>query len=174
MPPMPHAWTEAFDGADLVLTGRWRSLFSVVLVAWCVAWGYVVALAWVDDRLASLHVDAWRLLIPGLGMTWWMLASVLNRTTVRVKRGRIMVRHGPIPLLRSRDVRTAKVAQIFVRAGAVRILGRAHWHVCWSADDGRDEILVAHLPSLEHARWIERRIETHLSITDASVPGEAH
>ncbi len=109
--------------------------------------------------------------------TWGALAFALNNTLVQVNKGRLLVRHTPIPVPGNKDVDVDKVSQVFVRT----VFGtrRKHrWMGVWSpyedfivysvhADVGDREItLLNDIHDVARARSFEQKLESHIGITD--------
>lgn len=100
LPARPEGITEARDGGETVLSWRWYSPLVLFLIPFSFAWDsflvvwYSMALGtgapWLFVLFPIAHVAA------GIGITWFTLALLLNRTEVRIGHGTVRVHHGPL------------------------------------------------------------------------------
>lgn len=110
----------------------------------------------------------------GVGLTYYVIAGWFNRTHIYVGRGRIGIRHGPIPWLGNKEIAAGDVKQLYAKEKFSR--GRNSDHATYEVravtKSGRNIQVVGGLASQEQAIFIEQRIEKYLRIEDAAVPGE--
>lgn len=119
VPPAPIGYRDApsSEPPKLVIRFRWFRWIAVFLVFFCIAWdGFLVT--WYTVGLTSgaplialvfpiLHVAV------GVGMTYYTLALLVNRTRIAIEGGRLRVRHGPLPW-RGVDVDASEVSALEV------------------------------------------------------------
>jgi len=155
---------------ELVLERRWFDKQHLIMLPFCIALDAFLV-AWFGGAPASFVFLVFPLipLALALGLTYYTLAGLLNKTTLRITDGLLFVRHAPVPwrgnlvlpTIRIRQLRVCRIAQ-----------GENSQSVTYAVDvvvDRRSKInLVAGLHSREQARFIEWIIEDHLGIRDAS------
>jgi hypothetical protein len=103
-----------------------------------------------------------------LHFDYLILAAFLNRTTVQVGNGEVIVEHGPLPFPTAKRARFKKeeLKQLY----AADFRGR--FAVNADLTSGKTIPLVPFLVSAEQALFIEQQIEQTLGIVDFEVPGE--
>src|SRR5690606_30609330 len=155
---------------------RWfRPAEHMFLLLFCFVWDLGVGsvavemvrengLSW-SLLLMSLHVGV------GVGLTYSLVAGLLNRTTVSASAGQLQIAHAPIPWRGSRSLGTAQIRQLYVTENVSK-KGTMH-DLCAVLDGERLVKLVKGLPDLAQARYLEHAFELHLGIEDRAVPDEA-
>jgi hypothetical protein len=116
VPQPPGVWIED-DGDRRRIVRRWFTWVIVFLVFFCIAWdGFLVFwysmvlegdAPWIMAVFPIIH------LAVGVGLTYFTLAGLFNRTVVEVANGRLLVRHGPVPWPGNRDLDPLEVRQIY-------------------------------------------------------------
>jgi len=144
-----------------------------------------------DVPLASylvpvVHVAA------GIGLFYWSLAGLVNRTTLGFQSHELRLRSGPLPWRGNLTFSEEDIEQLFCtgkshsaprprpRAGTKARSGSAprrkvafRLYAVWLlAKDGWGYKLISRLERAEQALFIERQLEEHLGIADRIVPGE--
>jgi len=175
--PRPERFTlqrSSFGGA---ISYRWFSFTSLFLVFFSLFWNsitftfavtMIAAQDWRGLLFLSLH------LVVGIGVGWYTLASLLNRTDIAVHSGALTVRWGPIWWPGQKTEPTKDIMQFWV---AERIQRGKNGTTC-AYDvmailaEGASTSVIKGLPKLEEALFIEQTLEEWLSIDDQPVPGE--
>jgi hypothetical protein len=146
---------------------RWRWFQPRVFVGagMSVFWGAAVWL---------LEVGAGRdpglaMLIPCVALeaalAYWTLAGLLNSTEIRVTRGALSVRHGPVPWWGTRRFAAGSLKGVEVRARRgtdARAASEIRYEL-WARDNG-DSVrrLVGGLSSPDAVDWLQEEIERRL------------
>ncbi|HOA74013.1 MAG TPA: hypothetical protein PL151_07815 [Phycisphaerae bacterium] len=177
--PLPPAIRVDQWGHELVMSRRWFTPAVLFLVFFCIAWDsflvfwYSIALSgedtpWIMIVFPVAHVAV------GIGLTYLCLASLFNKTRIRVAGGELSVRHGPIPWRGRVRLATADIEQIFCTEKVVSGENRqsSTYRVNAMLTDGRKIELLSGLPEADQALYIEQMLEDHLGITDRPVGGE--
>lgn len=176
--PLPSGVQVEARGRDLVIVRRWFSWVYIFLAFFCVVWNGMLAFfygiifavdgPWMIKLFPLLHVAA------GVFITYLTVAGFLNRTTFRVERDHLTVRHGPVPWRGNLDVSTTALEQIFCTEHVSR--GRNGTSVRYGVEavlkDGRHLKLATGLDAREQALFIEQTLEKHLGIVDRRVRSE--
>ena len=106
----------------------------------------------------------------GIGLMYYIVAGWFNRTHIFVTRGRVVVRHGPIPWLGNKELKVSNLKQLYakekIREGSVT------YEVYYITHSGRNIKLFSGLKTKEQALHIEQEIEKYLGIEDIAVKGE--
>lgn len=174
-----HEW-----GSSLVITRRWFTPAAFFLAFFCVAWdaflifwysmavsgdGPPGAFRWIMMIFPIAHV------VVGIGLTYFTLALFLNRTKIEAERGRLTVRHRPLPWAGNHDLSTDDLDQLYckekVRYG--KHGSRHETYQLMAVTRGGGQIkLLSGLNEADQAISIEQAIERHLGIEDRPVRGE--
>lgn len=109
--PKPASLVVEDDGQTLVITKRWFHPAALFLVFFCVAWDSFLVV-WYSFVLSAMNggpgqgpPDAFRwlfIIFPighvavGVGLTYFCVATFLNRTTLSIQDGFLSLRHGPM------------------------------------------------------------------------------
>ena len=104
----------------------------------------------------------------GVGLTYWVLATWLNTTTVRVDGETLSVRHGPIPFFGNQVIPTRSVRQLFVRKKVRQQKNgvRVTWELHAETDDLASMKVLGGVRDRAQVDYIEWAVEQHLDIVD--------
>lgn len=103
-----------------------------------------------------------------------VLAMLINRTVIEVDGRELRVRYGPLPWRGGAAVPADRVEQLYCKERSVRTQHGSHpaYELHAGLIDGGHRRLLAALPSLEHAIYVEQQLERAMGITDRAVAGE--
>jgi len=176
---MPDGLSVRKEGLDLVISYVWFSFGYVLLLPVCAVWDWLVLLFYRGFARMKEPFFVW--LFPlghvavGVGLTYYTLAKLLNRTRIRVSPRQLSIEHLPLPWPGGKVLPAGDLDQIFceerVRRSRRGILFYSYAIVAQRRDGTRVEI-VRVLETREQALYIEQQIETHLRIKDRPVRGE--
>lgn len=179
--PRPGNVTEIPDG----LSWRWFTPIAIFFVFFCTFWdgflifwyaGFLSGTADLEDAAVLpfllfplIHVAV------GIGLSYYTLALFLNRTTLTLRDGALVIRHQPLPWPGARSVPTTTLSQLYVARRVNRTKNGTTTSYDLMALDTQNiaERLLRGLPSLEHARYLEQWLEDALHIQNRPVNGEA-
>lgn len=163
------------DGAVTIQWRWWNPTKHGVLLLFALVWN-IGMISWYSGSLTLFSA-----LFPilhlafGLGITYYALAGVFNRTVVRVMPEGVSINHGPLPWPGSTVLARCDVAQIYARR--VDITRKRSVETSWSLHvhqrSGQDRKLLPGLETHTHALFLERELERALGIRDRPVEGEA-
>jgi hypothetical protein len=162
----------------LVIYRRWFNWPVLFLIPFCIVWnsflvGFFTSMSgsnapWFVRLFPLGHVAV------GVGLSYYTLAMLFNRTRVEVTHGSVTVSHGPLPWTGWREIAAGLIDQTYCK----EIIRRnkngvsTHYEVWVALSDGKHSRLVAAGMEPEQALYIEQQIETTLDIKDRSMPGE--
>lgn len=169
--------------SEVVFSWSWFRLSHVFIGLFAVLWDAFI-LAWYSKLLTDgaptneLHMNA--LMFPlvhvgvGIGVTYFAIACLLNRTEIRLTAEQLTVRHGPLPWLGNRELACEDLDQLYC---VKRVRHSEHGHsTSYTLNallhDGRKVSLVRGLPEIEEGAFLEEQIETRLGIPDRHVRGD--
>ncbi|HEX6908764.1 MAG TPA: zinc ribbon domain-containing protein [Longimicrobium sp.] len=176
--PMPARVHVETRGRDLVVVRRWFSWTYLLLLVFCVIWFGFLA-TWYGIVFATDAPLAFKLfplihVAAGLVIAYLTLTGFLNRTTLRIERDHLTVRHGPLPWPGNLDVSTLQLEQLFCTQKISR--GRNGVSLRYNVEaltrDGRHLKVVQGLDTREQALFIEQTLESHLGIKNRRVRSE--
>ncbi|MCC6360715.1 MAG: hypothetical protein IT450_18410 [Phycisphaerales bacterium] len=170
------------DGPRIVR--RWFRLYVLGLAAFAVFWdGFLVNWYWMalSGGFHGEHGTGWTpILFPllhvrvGVGLTYFVIASIFNRTIVRADRGGLAITHGPIPWRSPRPLDRSEIMRIYCQDhfSQNRRGGTLSYGVHAIDRSGRRVKLLSGLSDKDEAMFIERWIEERLGLPDDPVEGE--
>ncbi len=175
--PMPKGIEVVTDLGALQITYRWFSAKYIFMLIFTVFWnGFMLVWhgislfsgAWMMSAFGLLHTAV------GIGIGYYTLAGLLNRTTVWVQGDVLRIDHAPLPWFGVRQIRASAIDQLYCREKVHRSdNGTSYsYQVHAALRDGSQEKLLSNLSDPEQALYIEQELERHLRITDRPVRGE--
>lgn len=148
------------------------TLFVIVWDGFLVVW-YAMALG-LDAQHGVSGPSLMALVFPlvhvavGVGITWYVAAGWLNRTTIQVAEGRAWAEHGPVPVPfdKARPVALEDVDFFDVVDGSPwwkrNKRSQPQWHVVARLSDGRSVPVVTWIEDEHQARFLQQRLERQL------------
>lgn len=143
----------------------WNGILSIFVLAALLSGEYQILL------FTSIHS------LVGIGLIYYILSVLLNKTYIMVSRRQIMVEHRPIrlPFYRNRNIDAADLDQLFIQKYvSSKTNGRPNYafSVVAKVRTGSEITLIKGLRQPEQATYIEQQIEKFLQIDDRAVEGE--
>ena len=178
--PQPDKVTVKRTGGHLQVQWRWFHWMFLFLTAFALFWNGII-FSMVGAALFGVGEGGFFVLaLPhfwvGLALIYYVLTGYLNKTAVTVDYNQLTVRHGPLPWWGNRDIKTARIVQLYTKQNFSR------WHRgnAWTGNfelhavlkQGKHEKLLSGLDSSEHALFVEQTLEEYLGIEDYPVRGE--
>lgn len=180
--PQPAGLTIIDDGLSYELSWRWFRPAILFLVFFCIAWDsflvfwYAMALGMGPPAPFNLIMIIFPIahVAVGVGLTWYTLCGLFNRTVVAVRNHELTVRHGPLPWAGNLSIDASEIRQIYVREKTTnRENGPSStYDVEVILTDGTSRKLVSGIDAVDLALAIEQALERHLKIVDEPVAGE--
>lgn len=162
------------------LLRRWYSLKALPMAFFCIFWDgflcfwYSIALTSPKGPQITMLVFPLLHLAVGVGITYSVIATFLNRTTIKVDRQWFIVQHDPVPWPGEVKVPVRELDQIYCQEEVTHTKRSSSTSYTLSAvlKDGRKKTLLTGLDSPEVAAFIEQQVEGWLNIEDRRVVGE--
>jgi hypothetical protein len=162
----------------IVLTRRWFSLTVLFLVPFCVVWdGFLVF--WYTMAVkggAPLIFKLFPLVhvAVGVAITYYTLASLINKTRISIERGEVVITHSPLPWFGYRRIPGVMVDQVYAKMHVTHGKNgpRTNYQLWFLNTTGKHEKLHANGLTADQALYLEQQIEKALGIRDRAVPGE--
>lgn len=177
--PLPPSITFNQTPLGVELRRRWFSAIVFFLIPFCIAWdGFIIF--WYSMAFGDAHSPWIMKVFPlahvavGVGLTYFVLATLFNSTSIAATNGRLRVTHGPVPWLGNIEVGGSDISQLFCKE-LVRNNknGQSYHYEIWAVlrDSTTRKVVGAGL-TMEQALFIEQKMERALGIKDHPVPGE--
>ena len=193
--PRPEKVHREHDGFHLKLSWRWYSPIIFFLIPFALFWNFVVCsfvsfsapLLWGPGRevfnseegfpnvfsiFSFFPLFATPHALIGLGLIYYILSLLLNKTTVNLTRSEVSVHHGPMPWYGAKAVAASDIDQLYAKE---RVGGRRGTQVTYEVHmidrQNTHRKLVSGLDSPEHALYVEQEIEAYLEIENRHVRG---
>ena len=176
--PLPPRIRLAKTERGIELGWRWFTPVLFFLIPFTIAWDafllfwYSMAgsidAPWIMVVFPLAHVAV------GVGLTYFVIASLLNTTRITVAARALEVRHGPMPWRGNAVFERAQIEQLFCKRKETR--GKNGPHVTYelwiSLRGPRALKLVSNGLEEEQVLYLEQRIESALGLTDRPMAGE--
>lgn len=176
--PLPSRMTLEPNMHGVVITRRWLHVVAIFLIPFCIVWDSFLV-TWYSATSVSGAPMIFSLfplvhVVVGVGLTYYTLALLINRTRVEITRGTVTVSHGPLPWNGWRQIAAGMIDQIFckeiIRRGKN---GPTVTYEVWVAlTNGTQSKLVGAGLESEQALYIEQQIESLLDVKDKPMSGE--
>jgi len=176
--PLPGGIRVESWGHELRVVRRWFTPAILFLVFFCIAWDsflifwYGIALTteapWLMVVFPVAHVAV------GVGLTYYTLATLLNKTQLQVAGGVLSVTHGPVPWKGNVQLAASDIEQVFCTEKLTSSESQESrtYRVNAMLVSGRKVELMSDLTEADQALYIEQILEDHLGIVDRPVGGE--
>lgn len=178
----PFLQEEDFGGR-LSFRFRWFSPSLIFLGFFCIAWDaflifwYFLAFQGSMPFAANLIMMLFPIahVAVGVALTYYVIAGLVNRTTITADRSTLTVRHGPLPFGGNVTIPVSRLQQLFCRREGIgtddHSPGRA-FSIFAILDDGTRLDVLTRQNDRDLVVYLEQRIEDFLNIIDVPVPGE--
>ena len=160
---------------QLQVSWRWLRWQIVPLILFCLMWnGFLVmfyGLSWAGHGTAHHPAPQALLLVPlihvsvGLGIAYYVIASLFNRTWVQADRDTLTVRHGPVPWWGGRSLMTSTLRNPRVVVSYTQ-KGRPQ-HNLVVETQGVDRTILRRLDNNE-AQWLVQQLSARLPSSRAT------
>jgi hypothetical protein len=112
-------------GGELRITWKWFTWGVLLLIPFCIAWNAFLV-GWYSIAIGAPHgapagIQIIMLLFPiahvavGLGLLYFCVLLLFNRTVVRVSYGELQLWHGPLPVPGNHRIPVDEIAQLYIR-----------------------------------------------------------
>ena len=171
-------------GQQLIIRLRWWQWTALFLIFFCIAWDSFLVFWYSMAFGAPMHGAGgvrWIMVVfpiahvaVGVGLTYFALTMLVNRTIVTVDITHLSVRHGPLPWAGNRDLVTADIAQFFCKEKMAQGKNGASctYSVQVRLRDGTARQLLSGIGDEDDALFIEQALERWLGLKDEPVAGE--
>lgn len=178
--PIPDGWSIRKHNATLEMTYRWFKGYYVLFLLLAAVW---IFFRWMDHT-PSTHIGyTWMMVGMGTFFMYWILAGLLNTTTVQVGAGVLSINHSPVPWFGGCEISTSHIKQLYCKeqhyVRTYRNKNRPPTHVNRTRyslhavlKTGSEKVLIKNVEDALQVLFLEREIEDHLGIQDKPVVGE--
>lgn len=176
--PLPPGMNLQATVGGLKITRRWFTLVVLFLIPFCIAWdsfliGWYTMTGKTDAPLVFslfplIHVAV------GVGLTYFTLATLINKSIVEVNRGVMTISHGPLPWTGWREIPAGLIDQLYCK----EIINRGKngpsisYEVWVALNNGTSSKLLGAGLEMDQALYIEQQIERYLDLKDKPMSGE--
>ncbi|MDC0708280.1 hypothetical protein POL68_07335 [Stigmatella sp. ncwal1] len=177
--PLPPKFRFDDDGTRTRISWRWFSFVHIILIFFCIAWDSFL-FTWYGIAFSTENTPLIAIIFPiahvavGVGLSYYTLAGLVNRTTIEVSRDRLIIRHGPLPWHGNLNVLGRRLTQLYGREKVTSNDGRATftYELMGMERSGQTVKLLTGLTEKDHVLYLEQILERRLGIEDAPVDGE--
>ena len=164
---------------QLTITRKWFDVKYIFIAPLVFIWNAFI-FYWYKMALSSPNIEWFFLLFPilhvgmGIGLTYYVLTGLFNKTIISVTFNSITIKHSPFPYSGNRTVASKTLLQLYCKREDFwsRFHGSSLFTV-HAITSGQENIkLLSGLENAEQALFIEQEIEKFLHIEDKPVKGE--
>lgn len=182
------AFEIATRGEVLTITFVWRSLGLLFLIPFTVFWNGVIGVGATTffsevvfghhpgDGVARIIGPIFMIpfILVGVSLIYFCVATIFNRTVIRVDRNWLKVVHGPIPWKSPSPIRVESIEQVYVKQHLSNSDSgpSQSYQLMVLCKNGSTVGLLKPTHEEGIPKAFERLIEDHLGITDQAVQGE--
>jgi hypothetical protein len=181
----PRHWRVDDFGPDLTIGWRWYTHAIWFLVFFAIIWDgflfvwYTVAIGQLlsgkgDWSAVIMLVFPTLHLLVGVGITYAVFATFLNRTEVKLSSGELTVYQGPLPVWGNKRVSTIDINQLFVSEQCHQRKRGCGYSYNLNAllTSGERISLLSNIQEPAEALYLERTLEERLQLADQRVAGD--
>lgn len=161
----------------LEITRRWFGWQVYFLAFFCVFWdGFLLVWYFIAASEGNLMMMAFPFIhvAVGVGLTYYLIASIKNKTHIFASQEKIAIVHKPLPWFGATELPVAMLKQLYVKEVVSHSKNGTNvsYQVNAILTDGRSKKLLSGLPESEQAQYIEQALEDYLRIRNQPVRGE--
>lgn len=177
--PLPEKFQVEEDPGVTRISWRWFTFVHVFLIFFCIAWdGFL--LFWYSLAFTMKDAPIIMIIFPvahvavGVGLTYYTLTGLVNRTRIEVSREQLTIRHGPLPWPGNREVPGRQFSQIYGVENIRTNKGQQTitYDLLAVERGGKTVKLLSGLTDKDQVLYLEQTLEKRLGIEDAPVDGE--
>lgn len=179
--PLPKHIRITDLGNHLEISWRWLSRELLVFIPFTAVWDSFLFF-WYSNAFkegAPLMAILFPILHLGVGvyLTYYVIAALLNTTTIHLSTHELGVRHRPVPWPGKKKIDPARIEQLYCTGNIYdddnnRFNFRSGCELHALLNNGTKATLLSGIDEPEHALALEQRLERWLGIEDRHVPGE--
>lgn len=154
---------------SLTITRKWFGWETIFITVFAVIWNSFIFSDFTGfENLPLLHT------VAGVCVSYYALTSWLNKTTIKISKSRIEIKHSPLPWLGNKKIDALDVKQVYGKEKVSRNSNSSSvsYEVHIIAHRGNDTKILSGLSSSEQALYVEQEIEKYLNIQNQPVRGE--
>ena len=164
------------DLSHLTIFIKWFSPTIIFLIFFCIMWdgfmGFWFYMA-ISKKLYPMALFGTIHGLVGLGLTYYVIAALFNKTIIFVDYDILTIKHKPFPFWGNKKVNAQDLKQLYVnqKISRNRHGASSSYEVHALTKSGKNIKLIA-LSNSEESLYIEQEIEKFLRIEDQPVKGE--
>ncbi len=186
--PLPHGLTIEENTNVFKIIRKWFNISHIPVLIFAAFWNGFLIVWYSIGITAMLQSDSpggafiMMFVFPllhvavGVGMLYYGLSGLFNKTTIEVVQGLLKVYHHPLPWFGSKEIPVATIKQLYCNE-SYRSTKSGHYYV-YDVDvvlsDNKQIKLVKSLSEKAQALFIEEKIEAYLKIKNEQVAGEVN
>ena len=157
---------------SLTITRKWFGFDTILITAFAIIWNiFIISF----DSLPLLHAFA------GVCISYIALTRWLNKTTIKISKHRIEIKHSPLPWFNNKKLNALDIKQVYGKKKLSRntlasntnsTISSVSYEVHIITHRGQDTKILCDLSTSEQALYIEQEIEKYLNIKNQPVQGE--
>jgi len=164
---------------QLKITRKWFDVKYIYIIPFVLIWNAFL-FYWYKMALSYPNIDWLALLFPilhvsmGIGLTYYVLTGLFNKTVIDVNFNSFNVRHSPFPYSGNKTLASKTLIQLYCKREDFwsRFHGSSSFTVHAITSRRENIKLLSGLENAEQALFIEQEIEKFLHIEDKLVKGE--
>jgi len=178
MVDMPKSIQVELNKSELTITRKWLSLVSFFMVPFCIFWdGFMIMWFSIAFSKGIMIMALFGTIhgLVGVGITYFTIASIINKTLITVNDLHLTVSHGPLPWKGNAVLDSADITQLYCKQRTHRNKNSTSYsYEVYAQVEGlrKDIKIIAGAQKVEEALFIEMAVEKFLNIEDVEIKGE--
>lgn len=166
-PPIPENIDLAASLHELRILRRWRTWQVVPLVFFAIAWDSFLVF-WYTHAFTAKNIPWMMVIFPighvavGVGLTYFVVASLLNTTELAISPDQVRIRTAPLPWRRNQTLKTTDIRSVWVQQSG-RYNREPRFDIRYSNAANRSLKLLTGL-NREQADFIEHHLHKTLGL----------
>jgi hypothetical protein len=167
-PTIPEGLDLLTAAGGIVIRRVWRTWKIAPLMVFTVLWdGFLFF--WYAQVLSRSHPPLAVVLFPlghvavGLGLTYYVVASLVNKTDILISSSSLRVTTGPLPWIGNKDVTVDEIANVVVRLRSGN-RGSTSYSVMYADRSRKERKLVGFISQSDQAEFVAQTIRDSLGL----------
>ena len=167
-PTIPEGLDLLSAANGLVIRKVWLTWKIAPLALFAIVWdGFLFF--WYHQVLSLPHPMLFTILFPighvavGLGLTYYVIASLVNKTDILISSASVRVATGPAPWIGNKDVSVDEITEVVVRERSGN-RGSKSYTVMYADRARKERKLVSYLAESDQAEFVAQTIRDSLGL----------
>jgi len=167
---IPEGLDANIENDSILIRRKWFSLKTIPLIFFCIAWDSFLVFWYSTVTKSESSMDLLAIIFPighvavGVGLTYFCIASLFNKTDIRISPRLFSARSYPIPWIGNTELKVDELHAVVVRERTSGGYNQSSFTVMYVDAQNKEKKLVRSLQHIEQANFIRDEISDLLNI----------